>query len=74
MQELLREPKDERSVRIDYGAEVTGMWTTSDPGMLQALDPFHVWSPQYLETRHVLRVEGIVGCARIPSLGRILSH
>ena len=36
---------------IEYAAEVTGAWATLDPGVLQALDSFHVWTPQYLENR-----------------------
>ena len=38
-------------MHIEYAAEVTGAWATLDPGVLQALDPFHVWTPEYLENR-----------------------
>jgi len=38
-------------VRIEAAAEVTGAWTTTDPGVLGALDEFHVWTPEYLQTR-----------------------
>ena len=51
-QALRREPKDEPAVRIEAAAEVTGAWTTSDPAVLAALDPFHVWTQDYLQTRH----------------------
>ena len=50
-QALSREPKEEPEVLIEAAAEVTGAWTTADPGALSALDAFHVWTPEYLQTR-----------------------
>ncbi len=50
-QAISREPKDEQEVLIEAAAEVTGAWATADPGVLDALDKFHVWTPEYLQTR-----------------------
>ena len=36
---------------IEAAAEVTGAWTTTDPAVLDALDGFHIWTPEYLQTR-----------------------
>ena len=50
---MSREPKDEPEVLIEAAAEVTGAWTTSDPEVLGALNDFHIWTPDYLQTRCV---------------------
>jgi hypothetical protein len=50
-QELQAEPKEQEVLSVEVAAEVTGAWSTADPTVLQALDDFHVWTPDYLEKR-----------------------
>jgi hypothetical protein len=50
-QELQAEPKEQEVLTVEVAAEVTGAWSTADPAVLTALDDFHVWTPDYLESR-----------------------
>ena len=51
MQELAYEPKELRSLRFRQWAQVTGLWSTSDPNVLARLDAHHIWAPAFLESR-----------------------
>ena len=51
MQELRRDPKAEKELKLEVLAEVSGVWTTNDPEALSSLDELHIWSQQYVENR-----------------------
>ena len=50
-QELSYDPKKEPVIGLHVGAVVTGVWTTADAAVLEALRELHVWAPAFLETR-----------------------
>jgi hypothetical protein len=51
VQELAFDPKEQESVRIEYGATLTGAWTTHNPDALAMLTAFHALGPDFLD-RH----------------------
>jgi hypothetical protein len=55
---LLREIPDltdEGPLRFASFAEVRGAYEISEPGSLAAIDPYHVWTPEYAESRFLWR-------------------
>ena len=56
--ELLREIPDltdEGPLRFASFAEVRGAYEISEPGALAAIDPYHIWTPEYAESRFLWR-------------------
>ncbi len=52
--ELLREIPDltdDGPLRFSSFAEVRGAYEISEPGSLAAIDPYHIWTPEYAESR-----------------------
>lgn len=45
------EPKTSPSLALATWCQVTGAWTTYDPEVLTALDPLHIWTQDFIETR-----------------------
>ncbi|WIA34170.1 hypothetical protein OEZ86_012529 [Tetradesmus obliquus] len=50
-QEMQLEPRQLQHIPLAYFAAITGAWTTKDERVLQQLDPLHVHSEGFLETR-----------------------
>uniref|UniRef100_A0A383V8R8 Uncharacterized protein n=1 Tax=Tetradesmus obliquus TaxID=3088 RepID=A0A383V8R8_TETOB len=50
-QEMQLEPRQLQHIPLAYFAAITGAWTTRDERVLQQLDPLHVHSEGFLETR-----------------------
>ncbi len=42
---------DDGPVRFTSYAEVRGAFEISEPGSLRAVDPYHIWAPEYAESR-----------------------
>ncbi len=42
---------DGEPLRFTSFAEVWGAYEVSDPELLEAIDPYHIWTPQYAESR-----------------------
>lgn len=51
LQEMILQPKEVEQLPLQYYAEVTGAWATKDPQVLHVLDPLHVYTEGFLETR-----------------------
>jgi len=52
--ELLRgipDLTDDGPLRFTSFAEVRGAYEISEPGSLAAIDPYHIWTPEYAESR-----------------------
>jgi hypothetical protein len=52
--ELLRDIPDltdDGPLRFTSFAEVRGAYEISEPGSLAAIDPYHIWTPEYAESR-----------------------
>ena len=52
--ELLRgipDLTDDGPLRFTSFAEVRGAYEISEPGSLEAIDPYHIWTPEYAESR-----------------------
>lgn len=45
------EPKTQPEVVFEVAGEVTGCWTTMDPGVLPLTSGLHIWSDAFLEHR-----------------------
>ena len=42
---------DDGPLRFTSFAEVKGAYEISEPGSLEAIDPYHMWAPEYAESR-----------------------
>ena len=42
---------DDGPLRFTSFAEVRGAYEISEPGSLEAIDPYHIWTPEYAESR-----------------------
>ena len=42
---------DDVPLRFTSFAEVRGAYEISEPGSLEAIDPYHIWTPEYAESR-----------------------
>ena len=42
---------DDGPLRFTSFAEVRGAYEISEPGSLDAIDPYHIWTPEYAESR-----------------------
>jgi hypothetical protein len=51
LQEMQLDPRQLQHIPLTYFATITGAWTTRDPQVLQQLDPLHVHTEEFLETR-----------------------
>jgi len=51
LQEVSMDPKALPAVPLRHWAVITGAWSTSDPAVLQQLEPLHVWSDAFLDVR-----------------------
>ena len=45
------DPKTQPTLVFDCVAEITGAWATTDPAVLMALEPLHIYGPDFLEAR-----------------------
>jgi hypothetical protein len=46
---------DDGPLRFASFAEVRGAYEISEPGSLAAIDPYHIWTPEYAESRFLWR-------------------
>lgn len=66
----VRDRPPEETIRIQHAVEVTTVHHMTDFGSIQALDPFHIWTPEEIERRFHYRSPGlyvlIVRCFQLP--------
>lgn len=55
IQELLRDPKKDEELLLEFAAEITGTWMTTDQERVNALGDLHIWSRAYVDNRFAWR-------------------
>lgn len=51
MQELQKDPKQDKAVKLTALAEITASWSVADREALLSMDGLHIWSRQFIEDR-----------------------